>query len=223
MCSTENFKSFVDKVRACDCTTCVLHRCISNSLKPIQLEHESPNDVNVLVITEQPKILNDQPVTNDNFLLVVAKSSTVKGLRDILGNDFLNSITSRSGKYYWTHHTRCPNEKRSPQNKCPENYLESELSNFVNLKLVISFGSQPFNAISKHIIKNGKNEKLIDYFYPLLIEQINSTKRHVYKLAINGRDVEYLALPHPSPANPLGLLLCKIKPLIESYLKQSTM
>ncbi len=221
MSTQVNFTQFIENVYKCDCKDCILHGYLNKSIKPIQLPHSNPKDVRVVIITEQPKILKNQPVTNENFSQYIRKSSTFDGLEKILGQEFLNSIKNRTGPFYWTHHTKCPNIKRLPQNKCANKYLKTELAQFCNLKLVVSFGSKSFNYISQHIIQDKNQPKLLDYFYELLVTHIKSNHVDKYSFEINDKNISYLSLPHPSPANPLKELNIKIKSSITASINNA--
>lgn len=214
------FSDFVNKVINCDIKNCTLNKLISMNNKPIQLDHENVNEVKILIITEQPKILwNKTEVTNKNFLFNVEDSSTVQNLKTILGEEFIKSVQERKGPYYWTHHTKCPSKTRQPQSVCMENYFNKELEYFINLKLLITFGSHPYPFIKNSDLDYNDKlpNKFFDYFYDLLIENITHTKK-VYNVKLINKIIPYLALPHPSNANSMHMFLDKMDDMISSYI-----
>ncbi len=217
------FDEQVYRVQNCNVVDCKLHKCIQEkNIEPIQLQHSSAQDVRIVIVTEQPKILKNKKVRNDNFWESVSSTSTLKNLEKILGKDFSESIQKENGVFYWTHHTKCPSEKRLPQNVCAQKYLHDELLCFENLKLVISFGSTSFNYIVKEIMKEESDKKMTDYFYELLTENIalenDCDIQKKDKVFPDNKSIKFLALPHPSSANPLSALIPKIKNLINQYI-----
>ena len=103
------FDEQVYRVRSCNVVDCKLHECIQDdNIEPIQLQHSSAQDVRIVIVTEQPKILKNKEVRNevrnDNFWESVSSTSTLKNLEKILGKDFSESIQKGNGVFYWTHH-----------------------------------------------------------------------------------------------------------------------
>ena len=212
------FSGFVKLVRKCKVADCPLNQFISKANEPIQLPHSNVENVRLIIVTEQPK----GQTTNRRFLFGNISHGTVKNLQAILGERFIKSVQDRSGPYYWTHHTKCPNAAKRPQTICGESYFRKELTYFKNVNLIITFGAMPYSNICKYFNAARKGDSLpknyLEYFYELLQENITRTKM-VKSILIGNRRVPFLALPHPSGSNPLRFFLPKMKVMIENRVR----
>jgi len=214
---TNNFENFRKLIK--DCKECDFKNKHS---EPFYFNNFNPSIVKCLVVTEQPKeskdIINEELAKKDlKSQLNNNKGSTRGWLINIFEETFANSIIMESGKYYWSHHTKCPSSKREFKEKCLKLWFEKELLLFENLSHVISFGAESFRGIV-NLSKNYYSYDFYDYFWNE-IEMIVKEEIINEKLTINlfGKDYLYLALPHPSSANPLSNMLKKFNYLIEHF------
>jgi len=67
---------------------------------------------------------------------------------------------------------------------------------------------------------------MIDCFYTLIEESILTEYNYMIDkkkyILLNNKKIVYLAIPHPSSANPLSGLITKIYPLITNYIERAT-
>jgi uracil-DNA glycosylase len=222
--ATTNLEVLRKEVSRCqDCPNLFAALKRNSGSQAIQLPHSNPEKVQILVITEQPKILDDTPVNNKTFLAANYEltHTTAARLITTLGVNFATSIRSRSGPYYWTHHTRCPSRDRCPQERCMDKFLINELKAFPNLTTIITFGSIAYTRlldVYRHKLGGKFNKAYFDYFYDELVQNVRKSI-NLAVLMIYGREVRLLALPHPSDANPAHLFLCRMKWIISMSTK----
>ena len=219
--SKEGYLDLKKTIELCSIENCIFDKNTHNK-KPLYLNHKDPDKVRILIVTEQPKIINNRDFSKD-FYDDVSKVTTYKDLVAILGEEFNKSIKNSNGSFYWTHHTKCPSKRREPQNICAEAYITKELEVFKNLRLVISFGAYSYNFFQSSLLNTDKT--LIDEFYDLLKEQILKEEVNIETQANHLKDypqIVFLPLPHPSKANPLGHLIKKAQKTINKYIERAT-
>ena len=167
------------------------------------------------MITEQPKILDGVIVNDNSFSKLCDTSKTVVAMKDLFGEDFVDSIKNKNGMFYWTHHTKCPHPKREPRDKCASRFLKTELQSFPNLKIVITLGGKATESIVKCC--NAKKINVAESLFSLLRELCGRNVERI-TIDISNKQVLFLPLPHPSPANPLNYFLNKIAPIAKDYI-----
>ncbi|MCK4654384.1 MAG: hypothetical protein KAT74_06165 [Candidatus Cloacimonetes bacterium] len=215
-----NFEEFRDKIKSCN----ICNNFKNKHTDPLYFNCKSPENVKCLIITEQPKedkynFINEESVKND-LLLNNNKGSTSGRLINIFGKTFAKSIIDESGVYYWTHHTKCPSRERGYRKKCINEWFKKELKLFSNLSSIISLGTEPYRGIVS-TSDNLKNVNFYDYFWDE-IEMIitNNFSKDKLNIIIDGKNYNFLALPHPSSANPLSNLLKRFNSIIEWIKKE---
>lgn len=216
-----NFEEFRNKIKSCN-----ICNFKNKHTDPLYFKCKSPENVKCLIITEQPKedknnFINEKSVKNDlSSQLKNNKGSTRGWLIDIFDETFSKSIIDESGVYYWTHHTKCPSRKREYREKCINEWFQNELNLFSNLSTIVSFGTEPYRGIIS-TSDNLNNIKFYDYFWDE-IEMIitNNFSKDKLNIIIGGKNYKFLALPHPSSANPLSNLLKRFDSIIEWIKKE---
>ena len=174
--------------------------------EPLYFNCNDPKLVKILVITEQPKRRENISTENNivNFLRYPSaeekRSKTRKTLLELFKEEFITSITGGEGRYYWTHHTKCASRKREIRNDCPKLWYLKELSIFVNLTLLITFGTKSYEAL-------GLNNSFYECFWSEIESLIKGTfllDNNDFVVTQNDKEYFHIALPHPSAANPLS-------------------
>jgi len=115
-----NFIAYRKKIKNCN-YNCKLDKNDDNL--PIFFECKKPEKVKYLVITEQPKISTDDFKGEGTFkndlrnIEYLSEKSMIKGLVNLLGSKFKESVLNDEGEFYWTHHTKCPSRKKIKLNR----------------------------------------------------------------------------------------------------------
>jgi len=193
---------------------CKLCRFKKNHSFPIFFNCKTPDSVKYLVITEQPKEMNEKAVDENTFIenvknVYVKKNNKTKDhiarIFDMGSKMFSKSLQNASGPFYWTHHTKCPSSASERKDICMEHWFLEEIKQFKNLKTIFCFGSPAYNGLLSIAKKQAK-------YYDIIWREIEMVVKDDYndellKIIIDNRSIMLIVLPHPSPANPLSHFL----------------
>lgn len=184
---------------------------------PLYFQCLKPENVRVLVISEQPHETNnkiDETLVKKCLKKEITASDTILAIAEIFSNKYTNSILSSEGEYYWTHQTKCPSSSSEPKKHCSKKWFKKEIGIFSNLQYIVSFGADAFEALTK-VCDHISYKKFGDYLW----EEIKMVVLGEYKLnrlciTISNKNYCLIALPHPSGKNSLRIFLPHLKPLI---------
>jgi len=106
------------------------------------------NDIVIKMSEEELKNIKDKNLWEKAvWARFVSIQSKVPGkLREFLGEEFSESIKTRSGEYYWTHYIKCPGQVRRKkgirENACADTHLVKEILTF-KPDIILTFGALP--------------------------------------------------------------------------------
>jgi len=189
---------------------------------PLFFECNDPKKVKILVISEQPMETNNsitEEKVKNNLIGKEDASKTIRAISNLFSEHYKDSIINDGGYYYWTHHTKCPSSKnKSTKKKCPKKWLGQEVEVFRDLKCIFCIGSKAHDAIMQ--IAEDNVESFADILwreFEIIIQ--NKVTENLPKIIINGKELYYIVLPHPSESNPMHVFLTKFEPVIK-YLEK---
>lgn len=170
----------------------------NSNAKPIYFDFDNPDNVKVLILTEQPNI------TQGEIEIAVrdeSKSDMIRFLKELFNNRLTDLILNHTGTIYWTHQTKCYSLKRETKYACGSEWISQEIEMFRNLKAILVLGSNAFNALPKVTTLS-----FADYLW----KEINMmTKNDInasqLQFDFNDKNIFYYCMPHPSRKNPLNI------------------
>ena len=178
-----------------NCSKC---RFKDPNAKPIYFEFDNPDNVKVLILTEQPNITQEEieKAVRDEL-----KSDMICFLKKLFNNCLKDLIINHTGMIYWTHQTKCYSLKGEIKPECGNKWILKEIEMFKKLKVILVLGAKAFNALP-----DVTQLSFADYLW----KEINMiTKNDINTIQlqfdINGKNIFYYCLPHPSRKSPLNI------------------
>ncbi len=208
------FDALREKIKSCQ--ECKPKHC---HCPPLYFKCNNPDEVKVIVISEQP-METDNIITEDSIKECLRGerrgSPTINDIAELFSEEYKNSILKDGGKFFWTHHTKCPSSKRnSIQKNCPQKWLTKEITIFPNLQYIITISSPAHEAImSMGGCKPNLTDALWKEFELVIFNEHYGKDIEIPTIKICGKVFNYISLPHTTNCNPLSNFIPYLSPLI---------
>ena len=167
----------------------------------------NPNTMNIMVITEQPRGERLNKEILKSVFQKGRKNSIPLRLKELIGDEFYQSVECENGRFYWTHYIKCPGEFRKIKcnpDECADTHLLREIE-YIVPSLIICIGGK----CSSWILKRYKRSLSYNYndWREHLWRQIS--EKEITKIKVGDSEAKVIFLVHPSERSGIGWFIDK--------------